>query len=79
MASGGVLCVYGPFRYRGQHTSASNVEFDAWLRARDPDSAIRDFEAVDVTGAACGCTDCRPCDACQQPHPGMATTLMPLS
>ena len=48
MASGGVLCVYGPFRYRGEHTSASNVEFDAWLRARDPDSAVRDFEAVDA-------------------------------
>jgi cyclopropane fatty-acyl-phospholipid synthase-like methyltransferase len=48
MTRGGVLCVYGPFRYRGQHTSASNVEFDAWLTARDPDSAVRDFEAVDA-------------------------------
>ena len=43
---GGVLCVYGPFRYGGQHTTPSNEAFDAWLRARDPDSAVRDFEAV---------------------------------
>ncbi len=42
----GVLCVYGPFRYGGRHTSHSNEAFDAWLRARDPDSAVRDFEAV---------------------------------
>jgi cyclopropane fatty-acyl-phospholipid synthase-like methyltransferase len=52
LTSGGVLCVYGPFRYRGQHTSASNVEFDAWLKARDPDSAVRDFEAVDSLARA---------------------------
>jgi hypothetical protein len=42
----GVLCVYGPFRYQGRHTSPSNEAFDAWLRARDPASAVRDFEAV---------------------------------
>jgi cyclopropane fatty-acyl-phospholipid synthase-like methyltransferase len=52
LTSGGVLCVYGPFRYRGQHTSASNIEFDEWLSARDPDSAIRDFEAVDSLAQA---------------------------
>ena len=52
MTRGGVLCVYGPFRYRGQHTSASNAEFDAWLKSRDPDSAVRDFEAVDALARA---------------------------
>jgi cyclopropane fatty-acyl-phospholipid synthase-like methyltransferase len=52
MTRGGVLCVYGPFRYGGQHTSPSNIEFDAWLRARDPDSAVRDFEAVDSLAQA---------------------------
>lgn len=48
LTRGGVLCVYGPFRYGGAHTSPSNAEFDAWLGRRDPDSAIRDFEAVDA-------------------------------
>ena len=44
----GVLCVYGPFRYNGQYTSASNDEFDRYLQQRDPQSGIRDFEAVDA-------------------------------
>jgi SAM-dependent methyltransferase len=44
---GGVLCVYGPFRYRGEHTSQSNADFDLWLRQHDPHSGIRDFEALD--------------------------------
>jgi SAM-dependent methyltransferase len=43
---GGVFCLYGPFNYDGQYTSASNQQFDAWLQARDPRSGIRDFEAV---------------------------------
>jgi len=43
-----VLCVYGPFRFHGRHTSDSNAEFDRWLRARDPDSGVRDFEALDA-------------------------------
>lgn len=42
-----VLCVYGPFRYGGRHTSDSNAEFDAYLKARDPRSGIRDFEALE--------------------------------
>ena len=33
---GGVMCVYGPFRYEGRYTSDSNREFDAMLRERDP-------------------------------------------
>jgi cyclopropane fatty-acyl-phospholipid synthase-like methyltransferase len=42
------VVVYGPFNYGGAYTSHSNREFDAWLRARDPRSGIRDFEAVDA-------------------------------
>lgn len=54
LAAGGTLCVYGPFRYRGAHTSASNEAFDASLRARDRHSGIRDFEAVDALARAQG-------------------------
>lgn len=44
----GLLIVYGPFNYRGQFTSASNEQFDQWLKARDALQGIRDFEAVDA-------------------------------
>lgn len=50
------LVIYGPFRYRAAHTSASNAAFDDSLRARDPASGIRDFEWVDRLAAAIGLT-----------------------
>lgn len=43
---GGVLAVYGPFSYGGRHTAKSNARFDAFLRARDPLSGVRDFDAL---------------------------------
>jgi cyclopropane fatty-acyl-phospholipid synthase-like methyltransferase len=43
---GGVFCLYGPFNYDGQYTSESNAHFDNWLKSRDPESGIRDFEAL---------------------------------
>jgi SAM-dependent methyltransferase len=49
-----VLAIYGPFRYGGQYTSPSNEEFDGFLRARDPGSGIRDFEAVNALAEAAG-------------------------
>lgn len=55
-AGGGVLIVYGPFRYGGAHTSTSNADFDLWLKRRDPGSGIRDFEAVDALARAEGFT-----------------------
>jgi len=42
----GALCVYGPLKYRGKYTSESNEKFDGFLKSRDPQSGIRDFEAV---------------------------------
>ncbi|HKD52601.1 MAG TPA: DUF938 domain-containing protein [Steroidobacteraceae bacterium] len=54
LESPGVLCIYGPFRFRGQHTSASNAQFDLWLKQRDPDSGVRDFEALDALAGAQG-------------------------
>jgi len=46
LAKNGVLCIYGPFNYQGKYTSKSNANFDLWLKARDVDSGIRDFEAI---------------------------------
>jgi cyclopropane fatty-acyl-phospholipid synthase-like methyltransferase len=54
LRAGGVLCVYGPVRYRGEYTSASNAQFDQWLKQRDPQSGIRDFEALDALAGAQG-------------------------
>jgi len=54
LAPGGVLAVYGPFNYNGTFTSDSNARFDAWLKARDPASGVRDFEAVDALARAQG-------------------------
>lgn len=51
---GGVLAIYGPFNYGGRYTSESNARFDAWLKARDPVSGVRDFEAVDALAQAQG-------------------------
>lgn len=50
----GVLAVYGPFNDGGAFTSDSNRAFDAWLKARDPASGIRDAEAVDALAQAQG-------------------------
>jgi cyclopropane fatty-acyl-phospholipid synthase-like methyltransferase len=43
---GGSVFLYGPFRRGGTHTAPSNAEFDLWLKARDPESGVRDLEAV---------------------------------
>ncbi|WP_049398192.1 DUF938 domain-containing protein [Stenotrophomonas maltophilia] len=53
---GALLAVYGPFNYGGRYTSDSNAQFDAWLKARDPRSGIRDVEAVQALAADNGFT-----------------------
>jgi hypothetical protein len=53
-APGTVLAVYGPFRYDGNFTSESNESFDRMLRAENPESGIRDFEAIDALARAAG-------------------------
>ncbi len=40
------LLIYGPFNREGRFTSASNAEFDASLKERDPQMGIRDLESV---------------------------------
>ena len=41
------LAIYGPFTYDGAFTSDSNAAFDSMLRARDPDSGLRDVAWID--------------------------------
>ena len=38
------LLLYGPFTRNGEHTSASNVEFDQSLKARDQRWGVRDLD-----------------------------------
>ena len=47
---GSPLCLYGPFTRDGRHTAASNAEFDASLKARNPEWGVRDI--ADLTALA---------------------------
>ena len=49
---GGCVCFYGPYNYGGKFTSESNARFDVWLKSRDPNSGVRDFEAVNKLAAS---------------------------
>ena len=42
----GHFIVYGPFNYNDSYTSASNAQFDDWLKSRDEQSGIKHFEWV---------------------------------
>ncbi len=46
LSPGGLLYVYGAYRYAARALEPSNESFDQWLKARDPASGVRDFEAV---------------------------------
>ncbi len=50
LPDGGAFCTYDPFNIDGEFTSESNANFDAYLRARDADSGIRDIR--DLTAQA---------------------------
>lgn len=52
LETGGLLCLYGPFNFDGKFTSESNARFDDWLKARDPKSGVRDFEALNTLAEA---------------------------
>lgn len=43
---GGIMYVYGPYRYADRPLEPSNEEFDRWLKNRDPVSGVRLFEDV---------------------------------
>jgi hypothetical protein len=54
LSRGGVLCVYGPFRYHGRYTSDSNRDFDRMLQERDPLSGVRDIRDLTALAAQYG-------------------------
>ncbi len=56
LSAGGTLAIYGPFNYDGQFTSASNANFDQWLKQRGAQQGIRDFEAVNKLASEAGMT-----------------------
>lgn len=54
LQSGGVLCIYGPFNEKGCYAGEGNRQFDQWLKARDPESGIKDIEWVEEVLARVG-------------------------
>jgi len=56
LASGAPFILYGPFNYGGRYTSDSNRRFDAWLKARDPASGIRDLDWLEGLARDSGMT-----------------------
>ena len=56
LAPGGAFCLYGPFAYEGEHTSANNARFDASLRQQDPRMGIRDLRELAPLADTAGLT-----------------------
>jgi hypothetical protein len=54
LRSGGILFVYGPYRYANRPLEPSNEDFDRWLKARDPVSGVRLFEDVNALAGSNG-------------------------
>ena len=56
LAADGRLFVYGPFMRSGQHTAPSNAEFDASLRAKNPEWGVRDLNDLEALAQDAGLT-----------------------
>lgn len=54
LRSGGVLVLYGPFRFGGVLAPESNVRFEGWLRSQDPRFGVRDRDDLERIGAPLG-------------------------
>jgi SAM-dependent methyltransferase len=48
LAGNATLALYGPFNYAGKFSSESNERFDGYLKMDNPESGVRDFEALDA-------------------------------
>jgi SAM-dependent methyltransferase len=54
LAPGAPLIVYGPYLEADVETAPSNLDFDAWLKRRDPGFGLRRAEWLDEQAAAHG-------------------------
>jgi cyclopropane fatty-acyl-phospholipid synthase-like methyltransferase len=54
LPKGGKLLLYGPYLEDDVETAQSNLDFDAWLKARDPRFGIRNISDVDALAARNG-------------------------
>lgn len=51
---GGRVILYGPWRYKDRPLEPGNAQFDATLRAQNPESGLRLFEDADAAARASG-------------------------
>lgn len=56
LPTGGVLYLYGAYKRGGKHTAPSNEEFDAMLKATDPEWGVRNLEDVEAEASKNGLT-----------------------
>lgn len=54
LPAGGLLYLYGPYRFDGAFTAPSNEAFDQSLRSRDPRWGVRDVRDLEATAIATG-------------------------
>ena len=54
LGSNAKFLLYGPFNYGHRYTSDSNARFDDWLKDRDPESGIRNFEDLNQLAELAG-------------------------
>ena len=54
LSRGGVLCIYGPFKYNNNYLSLNDQRFDQSLKLRQIGSCIKDFEAITELAAQAG-------------------------
>ncbi|MDZ7952072.1 DUF938 domain-containing protein [Nostoc sp. DedQUE09] len=52
LKAGGILYLYGPFKQGGEHTAASNVAFDEYLRTENPEWGVRNLDDVVAVASA---------------------------
>jgi hypothetical protein len=59
LSAGAPLIFYGPWLEEGVDTAPSNLEFNGWLKARDPAFGLRDAAWMDALAASHGLSRAR--------------------